>query len=86
MYTFSIKAIDLARILAGDQPSRKISVPASNPQLAASFYFTQFQTSHSIIPKWEGAVKKIVHVTEESISEDEGEEHFRKRSVTVMFW
>ena len=80
MYTFSInlKAIDLARILAGDQPSRKISVPESNPQLAANFYFTQFQ-NYSIIPKWEGAVKKIIHDSEENISEDEGEEKFRKR-------
>ena len=76
----SIKAVDLARIVSGHHPSRKISVP-TDPQLAVNFYFTRFQTLHSIFPKWEGAVKKIVHVSEENISEDEGEGVFRKRSV-----
>ena len=41
----------------------------SSPHFAANFYLIRFRSLHSIIPKWEGGVKKILGA--EDFSEDE---------------
>ena len=70
-----MQAIDLARLLTGEDVHVEDVPDSPNDSFLANFYLIKFRTSQSIIPKWEGGVKYLkVDDSLNNVSEDEEEE------------
>ena len=68
-----MQAISLAKILSGSEDEEMME-HSSNPHLS-NFYLIKFGASQSIIPKWEGGIKKVFDCSQsDNFSEDEDQE------------